>query len=470
MPIFKSTGESLLLTLCSQVHSKKVYPIGTFFGKEKPKCPNEFLKQFVEDATDVSTNGFQNESIKISFSIFIFDTPAKAYVLFLKGHSGYDSCTKCKIKGKYVVPETKRKNAKKRGRVCFPGTGPFQLKTDEEFERKLYNEYDSDVEPILKNIPGFSFINSIPLDYMHLVLLGVMKRLITLWTMGPLKVRVQFKDLQKVSKKLLTLRHSIPLEFSRRPRSISDYVHYEATEFRTFLLYTGPIALKNILSDELYDHFLLLHLAITILVSYDHTKVDINIDYADELLHEFVKQFSSIYGEQFISQNVHSLLHLVNQIRKFGPLDCTSAFRFENHMTTIKKMIRKCENPLQQIARRYKEIEEAKDKAYQEKNKGTNTNWILKEYHCNGPSQHDVNSNIKQYKILKNSNFTINCNNSKDTCVILKDGTFVIVKNILEQADGTMLIVGEKLVPTENLYDNPPSNLFNIHIAKLTAQ
>lgn len=123
LPIFKSTAEGFWLILCSQLHSNKVYPIGAFYGEDKPKCANEFFRNFVEEAISLSTNGMNDGNTKISFPIFTFDTPAKAFALFLKGHMGYESCTKCKIHGEYVVP--KRKNAKRKERVCFPGTGPF---------------------------------------------------------------------------------------------------------------------------------------------------------------------------------------------------------------------------------------------------------------------------------------------------------------------------------------------------------
>lgn len=299
---------------------------------------------------------------------------------------------------------------------------------------------------------------------MHLVLLGVMKTLISLWSVGPLKVLLQSAYLHKISKKLLILRYSVPLEFSRRPRIISHYLHFKAKEFRTFLLYTGPMVLKNILPVELYNHFLLLHCAITILVSEDHIAVESNIDYADELLNEFVKQFADLYGKEYVSQNIHNLLHLCSDVKRFGTLDRTSAFRFENYMSTIKKMIRKGELPLQQVARRYSEMEAAEDELYEKKVERTLRNLTLKQLHCSGPLPSDANPDIRQFKVLKTSTFTINCNNSKDSCVALKEGGFVIVKNILEGNDGKPFIVGEKLVPKENLYEYPESTLFNISI------
>ena len=50
----------------------------------------------------------------------------------------------------------------------------------------------------------------------------------------------------------------------------------------------------------------------------------------------FVKSFSTLYGKEYISDNVHNLLHLCNDVRKYGPLDVFSAFKFENFMQAIK--------------------------------------------------------------------------------------------------------------------------------------
>ena len=80
----------MLLTLCSELDSTKVYPVGAFFGKKKPKSANEFLKPFIEEAIELT-------NISVSCMSLICDTPAKAFVLNLEEHTGYDSCSKCQI-------------------------------------------------------------------------------------------------------------------------------------------------------------------------------------------------------------------------------------------------------------------------------------------------------------------------------------------------------------------------------------
>lgn len=67
--------------------------------------------------------------------------------------------------------------------------------------------------------------------------------------------------------------------------------------------------------------------------------------------------FENIYGAEYVSYNVHGLLHICGDVTKFGTLDNFSAFRFENYMDQIKTFLRKSEKPLQQLVRRYTGID-----------------------------------------------------------------------------------------------------------------
>lgn len=78
----------------------------------------------------------------------------------------------------------------------------------------------------------------------------------------------------------------IPSEFARKSRSLTELARWKATELRTFLLYTRPVVLKNVLPTRMYDHFLIFHVAIKILATEGLCK-EFN-QYAKELLHLFV--------------------------------------------------------------------------------------------------------------------------------------------------------------------------------------
>lgn len=73
------------------------------------------------------------------------------------------------------------------------------------------------------------------------------------------------------------------------------------------------------------------------------------IGYAQESLDFFVKSFQNKYGLQYVSHNIHGLLHLCEDYELHGPLDNCSAFVFENYMKELKSLIRKHNKLLQQV-------------------------------------------------------------------------------------------------------------------------
>lgn len=89
---------------------------------------------------------------------------------------------------------------------------------------------------------------------MHLVCLGVMKRMLLLLIKGPLTCRIGTQMTEQISLHLVNLSNHIPSDFARKPRS--DIYRWKATELRQFLLYTGISVLKNTLHINMYNFFL----------------------------------------------------------------------------------------------------------------------------------------------------------------------------------------------------------------------
>jgi len=90
------------------------------------------------------------------------------------------------------------------------------------------------------------------------------------------------------------------------------------------------------LSPNLYAHFMTLHTAIRILSSSKY--VTYMIDYVNDLLLHIVTQFGRLYGDEYISYNIHNLIHLSEDCRRYGHLDLFSTFTFENSFQVIKKI------------------------------------------------------------------------------------------------------------------------------------
>lgn len=450
IPIAKSSSKCLWPILIMDNHSKAIHMFGAFFGISKPSSANEYLKPFIDEYLALCVNGFVFNSEVFDVSIkFVCDAPAKSFILSTKGHTGFSSCSKCTVIGKYV-----------NNTVCFPFTIDNNdiLRTDESFVQQLDDKYHQGGS-ILASIPNINLVSDVPLDYMHLICLGVMRKLMMLWIKGPLKTRIGGTACNILSKNLLDLRHSTPKEFARKPRGIAEIKNWKATEFRQILLYTGPIVLKSVLPLQIYEHFLSLHVAISILVNPEHIKDETNLIYVEELLIHFIKCFQILYGEQFISHNVHNLLHLTNDVRKHGCLDNFSAFPFENFLGSLKKYIRKPEKPLQQLALRYTEHE------FNTLNKNRNLETGLKYNHFCGPIiPSKLIREYKQFKIFQNNNIYINCDNHNNI-VLLNNFNIVRVVNIIENKGNEVFILAEICRKVGYMYEKPcNSSLFNIYL------
>ena len=191
---------------------------------------------------------------------------------------------------------------------------------------------------------------------MHLVCLGVVRRMLNYWKAGDRLIKQSSRHILEISDRLVKLRNNIPSDFVRRPRSLVELDRWKATEYRQFLLYTGPVVLKSILPSSVYVHFLSLSISMAILLK-DGISADIELlTFAHKLLRYFVMNAENLYGESFVVFNVHNLLHLADDVKTFGcDLNSLSAFRFENYLHILKRLIRSSSNPLVQITKRIEE-------------------------------------------------------------------------------------------------------------------
>ncbi|XP_070161256.1 uncharacterized protein [Polyergus mexicanus] len=452
LPLSKSSSQQFWPILGSVLSYDNVFLIGLYHGNEKPANVNDFLKDFVDEVKDICENGINVNGCNIPcrLAALICDTPAKAFVLCVNGHSGYFSCTKCRTEGEYVG-----------NRICFPQVNA-PLRTDDDFKRKIDENYHKpDITCSLLQIPHFKPVNDVPLDYMHLICLGIMRKLIYLWLDGELHYRLQSRAVQEISTRLvIQLKPSIPAEFARKPRSMNCVKLWKATEYRLILLYTGPLAFKSILKKNVYIHFLILHVIIRILSSSDLNEY---VTYAQDLVLLFIKRFMKLYGVYNMSHNIHNLIHLIDDVKKFGPLDNFSAFKFENYMQILKKYIRKADRPLQQVIRRYieKEINSDSSTILSHSVVG-HPNLIL--LHHDGP----LISNCKnpQYKIVKYNGIILKSNTLADSCCGLNCGSIVSIKNIAYCTKRNIpVIIGREFLEKKDLFNMPcPSSFLGIYI------
>ena len=234
------------------------------------------------------------------------------------------------------------------------------MRNDEDFNDFKYTDHQHSKSEFINH--GIPCVSKFALDYMHLVCLGVAKRILYFLQGGPRICRLSQAQLSIISTRLDALRNQLPAEFARQPRGLKHLKRWKASEFKQFLLYTGMFALKGVVKKEVYNHFLTLSIAISILMYFDATDANYMelFEYTKQLLHWFVDAAPNIYGKTFVVYNVHNLIHLHEDVENNQcGLESLSAFLFENFLHRIKRMVRKSHQPLSQIAKRVQEIQES---------------------------------------------------------------------------------------------------------------
>lgn len=345
LPLFKSTSSDLWPILCS-INGQKPFVVALFYGTSKPNSVDNFLEDFLKEYERIQQNGvvFADRKFTVTIRAFVCDAPARAFLKCTINHNGYYSCERCTVKGSWS------------GRVVFNSDDEVDLRTDANFEQMLYTSHQSRKSPLV-NI-GVPCVKGFTLDYMHLVCLGVVRRFLNFLKKGPRECRLSQGQINQISESLLSLRGKLPSDFARQPRSLSELDRWKATELRQFLLYTGMLVLKGVLPSLQYEHFLTLVVAMRILVDGNTERRTKYLDYAKQLLIFFVGKCSEFYGSSFTVYNVHSLLHLHEDVQYFGcTLDPLSAFPFENYLCSLKKIVKNSNNPISQVAKRLAEKE-----------------------------------------------------------------------------------------------------------------
>ena len=452
LPIFnKSTHQFWPILGIVESLSSRPFVIGLFYGKNKPSSIGDYLNDFIEEMRTIQQEGglqFQSMKYDIQISCIICDAPARAMVKCIKAHSGYSGCDQCVQSGVWFA-----------NRMTFPECNA-SLRTDDDFRLMTDERHHSNVSPLLDL--GLNMVTQFPLDPMHQVYLGVMRRLLHFWVkISPTKLSNSM--ISQIDFSLFAIKNLIPNEFARKPRTVKEYDQWKATELRQFLLYSGPIVLKGVMDNAFYNHFLLFHLAVFILTSERYCKK--YLDYAHELLVTFVEHSSKLYGKEFLVYNVHSLVHLCNNVKLHGSLDKFSAFPFENFLGQLKRMVRKPNDPLSQVIRRLSEFHGD----YYIPQQST-TNFKLTKNHFQGPLLSKFQG-LEQYTKCVYSNCTISLKDGNN-CFKIK-GCIVLIRNILFcRKTNVVYLLAEKYAEVTDFYSYPAdSHIFDIcSVSKLSGR
>lgn len=430
LPLFKSTQHQFwpILGRFINTDQKEPFIIGIFSGTSKPNDLDEYFREFLDEYNELHLNGL-NLGVKVVYidiHSVICDAPARAFIKCVKQYSGYHGCDKCIQEGEW------------KGKMTFPETSSPR-RTDESFLNMDDEDHHKGESPLTDINIGM--VSQIPIDYMHLVCLGVMKRLLLLWIKGPLPCRLSARSVQQISSNLLSLKNCVPSDFARQPRSLSEIDRWKATEMRQFLLYTGPLVLIGVVHPNVYENFLLLSVGLHILLN--NTLSRMYNQYAHDVLIGFVTHFCQIYGEESAVYNVHGLVHLSEESKNYGSLDNISSFPFENFLYKLKRLVRKPSFLLPQVIRRLSEQTNIQ--------KEKSVYPIFRKEHRHGPVPDELIAGT-QYQVLKTKDFVLKLN-KKDSCVRI-GGDICLLQNIIVD-DNDVYIVYKRFQTSENFFTSP---------------
>lgn len=322
------------------------FTISVFCGYVKPPSLENYTRPLINELKELITNGITVNNVRynLKLSAVICDAPARAFVKEIKGHSSREGCERCIQKGVFL------------SRMTFPHLSS-PLRTDLSFRNQTHKNHHKGISPFTEL--NIDMVRSFPLDYLHLYCLGVNKKWLGIITDGS-GIDVQHKlnkDHQNIiHDNLTTASKSLPVEINRKFDSFFNSHQWKGSQHRTFGFYLGPVILKGNITEEKYNHFLLVHVAMRILSS-AHSTID-QVRYAGQCLKRYVYEFGQIYGEHHLVYNLHSLSHLADDYEHLnGPVDAYSAFPFETFLGHMKKLLRGTKRPLAQLQRRLSEME-----------------------------------------------------------------------------------------------------------------
>lgn len=345
------------LDVKSRFKTKNIVVTGFWFGSEP--IMELFLKPLIDELNSLSKGmalQIKDDIVQIFILPLIFsvDTVAKDLIQRKKQFNGYFGCSYCLHPGKLVKISAKTKQ------VRYTNINNVELRNHSNALRHMKEAFltDSVVNGFkglcpLAALSNFNIIDGFSIDYMHCVLLGVVRKLLNLW-FSPTNHSESFyvgreKTMTQINARLLNIKP--PKHITRRPRVINERHYWKANEFKNFLLFYGVSCLYDILNKDFLNHFVLLSEAIFLLLQESVTNSDLEL--ANQKLTKFLLNFQNLYGEKNMNYNIHLLSHISNCVRNCGPLWAHSNFCFENNNGVLLKYVKGTTDVLKQIVSKY---------------------------------------------------------------------------------------------------------------------
>ena len=321
---------------------------GLWLGTVKPDM-NMILKPILsrikalEKSEKIIKTKDGNKKLRAKLILATFDLIAKAMAMKFTQFNGKYGCPYCLDKGTYEMKRT----------IYLPN----DLHESRIFSDVIaWAEMAMQLEEPVYGILGLSTLSDlidiilcIPVDYMHAILEGLAKQFMKYWFGSEFSGYVFNirKFLSEIDKRLLRMKP--PHAFRRSPRSIKCLSFWKAAEFRAWLLYYSIPAMKDFLPQIYLNHWCLLVCAMHILLNTSVSSNDLQV--ASDYLVKFYEQSPELYPSIVCTANLHSIIHINQSVKDWGPLWCYSTFGYENLNGFLLRQCHGSGNVLPQICR-----------------------------------------------------------------------------------------------------------------------
>ncbi len=321
IPESRSSGLSLEVLSIRFYGCDNIYSIGILQpGRKGVKDKDEILlRPFVEDlpVTD------------LELKLVVADAPKRASIQGLRTHAATYGCPYCysrKIEGKFpssTFRGEERTNAEVR-RIAEA------IQVGEAGETRGVRG-----RSLLASVASLDIINDVPADGMHLVCLGVVRRMMNVTFKSgkrailpyePAEV-APFNDAIKACKSLA--------KFSRRPRDF-DVAIYKSEEYRNLTLVYWPVLLKTAPKSTIKIWLLTVYIVRAYCLPDSLFNRLVPDEIETNLLRKWYLWYEKTFGVDQCTYSPHVFSHL-NKLRIHGPLGKTSAVRYENKYATVKQ-------------------------------------------------------------------------------------------------------------------------------------
>ena len=316
------------------------------------------LEPFVNELEDLKVNGFECVppgftepiTVKVHAIVAPVDSVERCALKNVHQYNGEFGCGNCYHPGEEIPL----------------GDGFSRIYDSKMYESRTHEDHVKDAlkaeksETVVNGVKGlsmpllisdFDIIKSFPPEYMHCVLLGVVRLFLLTW----FDSKNNKKDFYLGKKKSIfderMAKICPPTEVTRTPQSISNLCRWKASELKNFLIYYSLIVLKDLIPMKYYKHWWLLVYAITI---YDQKKITReDREKAKTALNKFVHDTQKLYGKTLMKYNIHLLIHIPESVENFGALWAWSTFPFEGYNFVLRRMLKNSQGILKQICKSY---------------------------------------------------------------------------------------------------------------------